>query len=205
MSLTPGQMDEAMYMIQWLSHLRPDLGETGLATVFVNNICKPELHDEQRQAIYRGFMEMMARLRAWVISRDAVTDHARQAELLIQQANEIRNPHGWPRIIGTFQLTMVSLNANSPTSRTPTLTPSPKSAPTTSKRSSQNSSKTTTHRTLIKLMVCKDIHKKLKARKLGKSPKIKRFHIIHSKKVPMVAASLKNKRTPYNLRSSRLR
>ncbi|KAG8732765.1 hypothetical protein FRC10_000615 [Ceratobasidium sp. 414] len=203
--LTPGQVDEAMYMTQWLCQLYPQEGEVRLAALFVRHVCKPQLCDEHRQTLYQEFMVMMAQLRAWIISRDAAKEHARRAELLIQQANEIRILHGWPQIIGTFQLTTISSNANSLASRTLTPTPSCKSAPTTSKQSSGNSSKTAAPRALVKLAIRKDILKKLKGRKVGKSRKIPRFRIIHGKKVPTVAASLKNKRTPYNLRGSRLR
>ncbi|KAG8734648.1 hypothetical protein FRC10_011595 [Ceratobasidium sp. 414] len=203
--LTPGQVDKAMYMTQWLCQLYPQEGEARLAVLFVRHVCKPQLCDKHWQTLYQEFMVMMAQLRAWIISRDAAKEHARQVELLIQQANEIGIPHGWPQIIGTCQLTTISSNTNSLASRTLTLTPSCKSAPITSKQSSGNSSKTATPCALVKLVICKDILKKLKGRKVSKSWKIPRFCIICSKKVPTVAASLKSKRTPYNLRGSRLR
>ncbi|KAG8683329.1 hypothetical protein FRC08_014341 [Ceratobasidium sp. 394] len=111
--------------------------------------------------------------------------HLRRAELLVQQANQIGIPLSVPQITGTFLLTTSNSNATSSDSTTPTPTSCPNSAPTTSKPSTASSSKTANTRAFVKVVIRKDLRKKLEARKL-KSRKIPRFRILRGKKAEPV-------------------
>ncbi|QRV93721.1 Formin-like protein 20 [Ceratobasidium sp. AG-Ba] len=186
------------------------------------NLQEPSFNGQTQRIKYMEFLAFMAKLGIWAELKDRGVEHLNHGMQFVRQADALGIPLNCPSIFGIFRSIINASPVTSPTSQTPTLNTCLKSPVKTSSECLSSSLPTSPSQDRLEVhrlpnkQPAKALVKRRKVRhreprkaRKGKArkphkPKRAPFRIIHGKKVPTIAISLRGKRTPYNLRGTRL-